>query len=85
MINATDLRSRKAGNGLKKREMARKTPARLVFPFGNSHEKKATVSLFLGTAVICMLIYVFYTHFESSAGDYVIWRLHSHHTEYGII
>jgi hypothetical protein len=49
MINMSDIRSRKAGNGL---ETAKKMCARLVFPFGNSRQKKAAVSLFLETAVM---------------------------------
>jgi hypothetical protein len=48
MINMSDMRSRKAENGL---ETVKKTCARLVFPFGNSRQRKAAVSLFLGTAV----------------------------------
>jgi hypothetical protein len=38
MIKMSDIRSRKAGNGL---ETAKKTCARLVFPFGNSRQKKS--------------------------------------------
>ena len=52
MINMSDIRSRKAGNG---QEMVKKTCACLVFPFGNSRQKKAAVSLFLETAVSSLL------------------------------
>ena len=48
-VNMSDVRPRKAGNGLKRSKCM--LPI-LVFPFGNSRQKESVVSLFLGTAVI---------------------------------
>ena len=45
----SDIMSGKVENGLKILKMG---AACLVFPFGNLHQKKVAVSLFLGTAVM---------------------------------